>query len=298
MGIFNSVHSKTSICLKPVHIFGRDANAADTIISHQGSSRLHCVLRWQSGNWFVTYESKNGCFINGKRAEKGHSLCLIKGDVFSTSKDNLTAWTLVDDSEPKPVIVNNTNNCWLALETLNILPNETKAECQIIQRGQQWFFEKEHEHFLISEGFSFFMEGMNWQFYPNYLLQETEYFVDQTQEIPEITFNVSRNEEHVGIVFRYQNETFNLNRKSYHYLILELARRWLADTEAKDSDRGWMSNALILHELGIEINHLNIQIFRIRNAIKEFSPHWSQHLIERRRGEIRLHKSSIDIQKG
>ncbi|TQV88041.1 FHA domain-containing protein [Aliikangiella coralliicola] len=298
MGIFNSIHSKTSIYLKPVHIFGRDSNTADTVISHQGSSRLHCVLRWQAGHWFVTDESKNGCFINGKRIEKGHSLCLAKGDVFSTCKNNSAAWTFEDESAPKPIILNKESSRWIELEPLNILPDENTPECQIVQQGQHWFFEKDHEHVSISEGFSFLMEGKHWHFFPNFLLQETEYVADQKREIPEIIFDVSRNEEHVGIIFRSQNEEFNLGRKIHHYLILELARHRLEDSDAQESDRGWMSNDLVLHRLGIDMNHLNIQIYRARKAIKEYSQNWSQHLIERRRGEMRLHECKIEINKG
>ncbi|MCO7225589.1 FHA domain-containing protein [Pleionea sp. CnH1-48] len=298
MGTFNSVHSNTSIYLKPVHIVGRDANAADTLISHPGSSRLHCVMRWQSGHWFVTDESKNGCFINGKRIEKGHSLCLNKGDVFSTCKDNSVAWVLEDDSEPRPILVHKESSTSIELDELNILPSEEQPDCQIIKQGQQWFFEKDNEHQEIKEGFSFIMDGKLWHFYPNFLLQETELFSDQEQEIPQIIFDVSRNEEHVGVVLRVQNEEFNLGRKIYHYLMLELARHRLEDKDAKESDRGWLSNDLMLHTLGIDMNNFNIQIYRARKALKEFSPYWSQHLFERRRGEIRLHECLIDIRKG
>lgn len=298
MGVFNSVHSKTSIYLKPVHIFGRDANAADTLISHQGSSRLHCVMRWQSGHWFVTDESKNGCFVNGKRIEKGRSLCLKKSDVFSTSNDNSVAWTLEDDSAPSPIIINKESSSWIELDSLNILPNEDASECQINQKDQEWFFENDDEHFAITEGFSFTMEGKLWHFYPNSLFQETEFFSEEAQKPPELTFDVSRNEEHVGIVLRSQNEEFNLGRKIFHYLILELARYRLEDINAKESDRGWMSNDLVLHKLGIDMNHLNIQIYRARKAIKEYSPYWSQHLIERRRGEVRLSECKVNILQG
>ena len=298
MGTLNSIDSNDAIYLKPVHIIGRDPNAADTLIAHPGSSRLHCVLRWQAGHWFVTDESKNGCFINGKKMEKGRSLCLKKGDIFSTCKDNSSAWRLEDESVPKPAILNRESSQWIELDALNLLPDESAPECQIIQQDHSWFFEQAHEHFAIQEGFSFLMRGERWTFYPNFLLQETECFSEVEREVPEIIFDVSRNEEHIGITLRLKTEEFNLGRKTYHYLLLELARYWLEDKDAPISDRGWMSNDLILHNLGIDINHFNIQIYRARKALKEYSPDWSQHLIERRRGEVRLHECQIEIRNG
>ncbi len=289
------MHSQSLICLKPVHIFGRDPNIADFVLKKDSFSRMHCVFRWQNGSWFLTDESKNGCYINGDRIEQGRSMRLNKGDVFSIGNEREDQWVLTNDERPKPVLVSSDNDDYMELQTLNILPNEKQPECQILQKGQEWIFEKEHDFFPIAEGFQFSLNNNSWTFYPNHLLDETEFRGRVGEKPPNLTFNVSRNEEHIQLIFEFTVGVFDLGHKTHHYLLLEMARHLLDDPTETEKERGWMNNDLLLHNLKIDINHLNIQIYRARKDIRKCSHYWGQSLIERRRGEIRLFPCNVVI---
>ncbi len=297
MAILKAKNSSTIVYLKPVHIFGRDPSVADSILDSESCSRMHCVIRWQSGLWYITDESRNGCFINGERIEKGKGANIVEGDIISIGTDEDSLWVVENDNEPKPVLVCQEQNRFIELQTLNLLPNDIHPECQILQQGDDWLYESNQDFQLIKENFAIKIEGLHWTFHPNYVVQETKYTYDASEDIPKLTFNVSRNEEHIQILFEAGGKVSDLGHKTHHYLLLEMARHQLEDSTASKQELGWMSNDLLLNNMKIDNNHLNIQIYRAREAIRKYSGHWGQHLIERRRGEIRISPCQISINK-
>ncbi len=297
MGILKALNTSELLYLKPVHIFGRDPAVADVVLQGQSCSRMHCVIRWQSGLWQLVDESKNGCFINEQRVEKGRSTTLNQGDIFSAGSEPSARWVVESDGPPQPLLISLDGQEVIPLQTLNILPNEESPECQIVQQGHDWFFEQGHDYHPISEGFQLMIGDREWVFRSNQILDETELGARVGQGTPGLIFDVSRNEEHINLIFESNNVQFDLDHKSYHYLLLEMARYFAADTSDDLKQRGWMSNDLLLHNLQIDINHLNIQIYRARQALRVCSSYWGQNLIERRRGEIRLHPCHILIRK-
>ena len=298
MAILKQLSGSSFICLKPVHILGRDPNVADTLLTTQSCSRLHCVFRWQSGQWFVTDESRNGCFLNAKKMDSGQSVRIKKGDRFSTSPDASDHWVMADESVPKPVIVNNTATKMIELSPLNILPNDREPECQILQQGPSWYYENDQDRLEMSEGFSLALAGDRWTFFPNAVLQETEIFSSTLgMDIPELVFHVSQDEEHVELTLNVGKQSFALGHKNHHYLLLEVARHALETTNDDEEEWAWMSIDLLLRNLRIEINYMNIMIYRARAAIRKCSSYWGENLIERRRGELRFHRSKIKVVK-
>lgn len=294
MAILKALDSQNIIYVKPTHIFGRDPSVADTVLNCDSCSRMHCVIRWQNGLWFLTDESRNGCYVNGERIEKGKSFSLTTGDTLAIGKDKGVQWVLENDNAPKPVLICE-NHQLIELSSLNILPNESSPECQILKNGEEWVYESGHDYQAIDENFRCHIGGKEWTFYPNRLVQETKFYDRVNEENPKLSFNVSRNEEHVQITFELDGKSFDLGHKTHHYLLLEMARHQQQDNTQDSKDLGWMSNDLLLNNMRIDINHLNIQIYRAREAIRKCSSHWGQHLIERRRGEIRLHPCEVVI---
>ncbi|GLS25287.1 FHA domain-containing protein [Marinibactrum halimedae] len=291
MAILRSTDSSSFIYLKPAHIFGRDPNTADQLLFDTACSRLHCVIRWQGNCWVLTDESRNGCYINGTPTKRGQTVRLKLGDIFAPSKSSQPQWQLEDDSEPTPVIITTCGSRLIKLSSFNLLPNEHTPICQLTQKNHQWYFEQGHDSVEISEGFIFDMAGQHWRFYPNYVVQETEVFEDNST--PMLIFDVSQNQEHIGLSMNIDGRNIEFGYKAHHQFLLEMAKHKLEFNSEKDA--GWMSNDLLMHNLGIDINYLNIQIYRIRDAIKKYSPYWAQHLIERRRGEVRLSGCEIKI---
>ncbi len=295
MALLRSLHTNTLVYIKPVHVFGRDPSASDIVLTHHSCSRMHGVIKWENGLWFLNDESRNGCIVNGEKLGKGKRICLEKGFHIVMAEAADHQWVVESLGEPKPVLIREDGSRFVELENNNILPNQEAPECQVVLQDQAWTLESGHELVPLKDGDSIKIAGALWRFHPNQLVEETRFHEPMAAAQPELEFFVSRNQEHVQLIFRDGNSSFDLGLKTHNYLLLEMARTYQADDGASEKDRGWMSNMLLLHNMNIDINHLNIQIYRAREAIRKCSAHWGQHLIERRRGEIRLHPSLIRI---
>lgn len=295
MGILKTLDGSRLIYLKPVHVFGRDPNVADYILTSDACSRMHCVIRWQGDHWVLTDESRNGCFVNGKQIETGSSVALREGDTLTVADDGDSQWVLFNGDCSLPVLVQLDASAYLELHPLNILPSEQQPECQIFKSGYGWVFETDKNSHPISEGSQVVINDKRWVFYPNHLLDETELRENAKSKTLTLEFDVSRNEEHVQLILGNGTEIFNLGHKSHHYLLLEMARYQLQDDIDNEKEKGWITNDLLLHDLKIDINNLNIQIYRARKSLRKFSEQLSQNLIERRRGELRLRPCNIII---
>lgn len=297
MAILKALNNSTLIYLKPVHIFGRDPSVADSILDGESCSRMHCVIRWQTGLWYITDESRNGCSINGERIKKGSGFNLSQGDILSIGNDENGQWLVECDKGPKPVLICQEQNRFIELQTLNILPDELNPECQILLQNDEWLYENGQDFQVIKDNFALKIAGLEWVFHPNHLVQETKYNYPIEKDIPKLTFNVSRDEENIQLLFELDGKISDLGHKTHHYLLLEMARHQLEDSGASKKELGWISNDLLLNNMRIDSNHLNIQIYRAREAIRKCSSHWGQRLIERRRGEIRLCPCLLSINK-
>ena len=106
-------------------------------------------------------------------------------------------------------------------------------------------------------------------------------------------FQTSLNEEHTFLNVSQGNKgKINLGERAHHYCLLTLARRRLNDAKngLDPSSQGWIELAQLSKSLGLEPEHLNIQIFRARTQLVNAFPHLAQlpSIIERRRGELRF----------
>jgi hypothetical protein len=78
----------------------------------------------------------------------------------------------------------------------------------------------------------------------------------------DLVFQVSRDEEYVQVSARASGRTIDLGARAHHYLLLQLARRRLADSESGLPD--WASGWVPMDEFG-PTPRLNLDIFRIRS---------------------------------
>lgn len=295
MGVLKTVNGSQVIYLKPVHVFGRDPNVADYLLTNQSCSRMHCVIRWQGNHWGLVDESTNGCLVNGELVEKGLSVRLFKGDTVTIAGDETSKWRMYDEAPAKPVLVRLDGGDFIELTNLNILPSEKQPECQIFNSADAWVYESNQDSHLISEGSQVDISGQRWVFYPNQNLDKTVFKERAISDDLAADFSVSRSEEHVHISVFFGGRSYDLGHKTYHYLLLEMARYQLEDDIDNIKEKGWINNDLLLHNLKIDVNHLNIQIYRTRKAVSKISKRLSETFIERRRGEIRLKPCKITI---
>jgi len=106
------------------------------------------------------------------------------------------------------------------------------------------------------------------------------------------SFQASLDEEHVEAIISQHDKEIKLQERVHHYLLLTLARQRLEDAKKgiDQDNQGWLDMGLLGKMLGLELNHINIQIFRARKQIADAMPEVFNlcQLVERRPGSIRF----------
>lgn len=281
-----------------MHTMGRDSVTVDTMLENSHCSRLQCVFRFQGGVWIISDKSKNGTFVNAKPIN-GEGLSLVMGDKISFPGEK-AYWTLDQATSPKPMLVCQQKRNYMELSSLNVLPNESNPELLISKQGEKWILEKGENAQVIYGGQYIHLSGKDWVFYPNDLIQETitHLYIEEQDKFLHLHFDISLNEENIRVVSNYKNKKTDFGYKAHHQLLLVLARYRIYDQERNIPvcEQGWMASDVLLHELGIEGNHLNISIYRLRKAF--ISTGFTESLIERRQGEIRIGNFDLTLHKG
>ncbi len=127
------------------------------------------------------------------------------------------------------------------------------------------------------------------------------------QPLPEarwtMKFHVSLNEEHVFIALHEGvAPPLDLGERVHHYCLLVLARLRVADAARgiDGSSQGWVDVQQLARMLGLDVAHLNIQLFRARRQIQEVLPAGlaDAQVVERRRGEVRFGGFGIEVVRG
>ncbi|NQY33362.1 MAG: hypothetical protein HRT37_00040 [Alteromonadaceae bacterium] len=114
-----------------------------------------------------------------------------------------------------------------------------------------------------------------------------------------LIFCVSLNEEHVEIIINKDQLFYSLGIKVHNYILLLLARKIIEDKAIgfPKQEWGWISKHSLLDMLKINVNHLNIQIYRAKKSVSVIDNVLSKRLFESRPGEVRLGPTDLIIDK-
>ncbi len=304
MAILFNIQTQKSLVLRNPHTFGRSATSCNTLLAGTKVSRLHCSIHWNGSYWLLQDSSTNGCFINQVRMTKTKMKRLKQADKLNFADLDSETWQLIDDSEPKSMLVPLNNNVPnIALEQVFVLPDENSPEITLyLSPERRWLAESNTGTVELSSGDNVKTSKGDWYFVGNYPEAET-CFVNNFHQEQVLTvsaeFTVSQNEEHVSISLTIADKTIDLGIRSHHYLILILARKWQEDNSnnRQNSERGWIDKSLLCDELIMTEQYMNIQIYRFRKQVASLMSD-SMILpqpIERRLGEIRITFDDITI---
>jgi hypothetical protein len=99
---------------------------------------------------------------------------------------------------------------------------------------------------------------------------------------------VSRDEEHVEVALLHDGRTIPLEPRSYHYLLLTLARMRTADTASSPAERGWVERDELCRMLAVDALKLNTDICRLRKQLAAAGVHGAAGIVARRPGSAQL----------
>jgi len=108
---------------------------------------------------------------------------------------------------------------------------------------------------------------------------------------------VSRDEEHVELSLLYGGRSVVLPSRSYHYMLLTLARLRARDTDLSPAERGWVDREELCGMLATDALKLNTDICRLRKQLAEAGVQGAAGIVARRQGsgQLRLGIEKVEI---
>ncbi len=297
MGILLNQKTNNRVFLRSYHVFGRHPGSSNTLLGNPEASRIHASILWNGSYWTLKDSSSNGTFVNNKAIVTAVKVALKCGDKICFGNIKASPWILMDDSAPKSMLVPiKSEEPVLELESVVVIPNENNPQITLYQEPNgDWLCENNSGIMRLESGSKVSIKHKSWYFVNAKPLDETkkaDQLTDNITTVIRINFSVSRNEEHVSLGIVFEGEQIDLGERTHHYLLLVLARKRINDQQSgvEESEQGWVDKDRLCQQLGLDENHINIQIYRLRKQLMQVNPMAVQllQIIERRRGEIRF----------
>jgi len=299
--------------LRAHHTFGRSTDKVDTSVTSPTASRIHAAFQWSGQGWQVRDLSRNGTWVAGVRLTASQDVDIVAGDeVFFGSPDG-DSWQFVDDSPPRSLLLANTpDTSTVELKPYTFLPNEGHPEIALTysQNRHCWLSHRvedadpEQSERVLKHGELLFCNGQQWKIFLAECENATELYPLAENQLDdfEFVFDLSLDEENTILRLERQQQTLDMGERTHHYLLLHLARiRAMAAQHGLDQNtEGWIANDQLSKDLGMDMAHINILIFRARKQFAESSDVSleSEHLVERGKGRLRFGCPRFKIYKG
>lgn len=317
MAYLTSTQTQFHLYLKAFHQFGRLATAVDTVIDSPEISRIHAVIEWIDGTWYIRDISKNGVWLNNQLLAANTLQPLKRHDQICFANLKHISFVVENVDRPQDVLVPHTATKQhdtppadpIFLEHYHFLPTESSPEIIIFYDivEQCWFCESLDSATIsrIDDGEFLEFSHSIWQLVKgaNACEKETIAIKDKPENELCYIFTISQDEELTEFSLKNSQRHIDCDVRSHHYLTALLARYKGQDRhDALPEDlQGWRTMEQLTKDIGLSENHVNIQIHRAR---KQLSDKLQAHgmceplLIERKRGQVRLSANNFKVFKG
>jgi hypothetical protein len=284
-------------------LFGRDATC-DVRVDDPKVSHEHASLRWKDGTWELRdLGSVNGTFVGTRRLAAGERAQLEVGAVFSLANPSIL-FELVDDSPPVAATLHRaTGKLLVATGGILVLPSEDQPRMTLFASSDGiWHVEVDQEVRAAKHGEELVLGA------ETYVVEVPTPTVGTARsganspmlESLRLKFAVAPDEESVEVTLFVGDKPTTLPPRRYHYLLVTLARAWLADIGIAPSVRGYRDRDELCDKLEVDVMKLNVEIYRLRKQFAELGVQGAAGLIERRPGtfEVRIGITNIEVVMG
>ncbi|WP_299595345.1 FHA domain-containing protein [uncultured Microbulbifer sp.] len=294
------------------HTIGRRQGVADTRITLPEISGIHAAIQWTGSHWIIRDLSRNGTWVNGQQLIPAKNQQLQLGDKLAFGRDANPVWKVENLDAPENLLIDIHSGESQILESYHLLPDEHDpiASLHFNPVNGVWIYEllESPEHAesakVVNHGSRIDCGHTSWQLFLAASQSTTTELSLRSLCVSDfrLRFTVSHHEEHIQLQLTKDDMRLDLAARTHNYLLLYLARARIRDIQRKVDapDQGWVAIDLATRELGINVNHLNTQIFRARKQIADSLPDAidTSRLVERRAYEMRLGAYMLDIFKG
>jgi hypothetical protein len=299
VGILKELQTERRITLGPRCLIGRHP-ACDLRVDDPRVSGEHAVLRWLNGCWELRdLGSRNGTFLDGSRLAPGERVMLSTGEAFAIGSA-ASGFILEDGGCPMPGARHRSSGAHrCAADHVLVLPDEERPVVTVYEDSAgRWVAAREERLDVVQDHDLIVVEGEPWVLeLPPGLRATWETSAGLTLELVGLHIAASRDEEHVEVTVIHDAGAFQLEPRSYHYLLLVLARLFLEDTQSSPAERGWVRRETLCQMLAIDPLKLNVDVCRLRKQLGEAGVHGAAGIVARRpvTGQLRIGISRIEV---
>ncbi len=303
MALLERPETRQTVLVEPELVIGRQPTCGLRLAATYVSS-LHATLRWDEPQWELKdLGSRNGTWLNGERLAPGQAYPVTRGARMAFGSEQ-EAWTLVDDSPPRPMVVPLDGGAPVVLEDDVVgLPSDENPEVTLMRDNTGlWRVERMDGEVIALENRGIIeIAGKSWRVAFGDGVGATS-VIAATPEHAAISlrFKVSPDEEHVELSVEHAGRSFALGCRGHNYLLLTLARLRLADAKSgtRNSACGWTYVDDLEKSLKLTPARINLDIFRIRQQFSRLDFGRTVNIIERRSRvkQLRIGADTISIE--
>lgn len=317
------------VYLHSYHSFGRKIpggwSRVDTALTDRSVSRQHAFIECINDAWILRDTSLNGILVNDQPlpAKEPYRLQVHDSIIFGDPK--LGCFTVADLSPYQPFLLPRPNNLKdadlyktppystacrlderaLMLNEYQLLPCEQNPDVCIFRDSGRWMLEhlQTGTEQRLNNGGMLWIEDKQWQaFVTSHLAEETQAITPpKSAEAPEFMFKLTQDEETTALNIRYHGEKVELGSRAHHYPLVLLARKRIDDLKNGRSpdDSGWVFRSQLARMLGVDANHLNILLHRLRKQLAQSADNAAAlSALELKDRQVRFGEVPVTIHKG
>lgn len=305
MAVLSATTHDQQITLGRRNLVGRGASCVVRHADKRVSSE-HATLSWSGLHWQLRdLGSYNGTLLNGKPLPHGAYAKVSRGDVIECGCPE-ARWALLDDGPPLAFARCADGRVVFATQGWLLLPDADEPQACVAQlEGARWEIESGKERRTVADQDLVHAGGQSWRlFLPG--TSDTEQTSTSEPRLLlrdlKVGFYVSLDEEHVEIHLSSAQHDVRLVPRAHHYMLLTLARAKEEDRSAsiEESERGWLHAEALAAALRVDVEKLNVDVFRARRQFLEAGVVDAHALVERRQHSraLRLGLHSFEISRG
>lgn len=275
------------------HVVGR-ASACQLRLTPPEISGLHAELRWDGDRWIVQdLGSRNGTFVDGARISAGERAPVRVGSVIAFG-DLEDCYHVTEIDPPRLMAVAADGRAVIADTSLLSVPTDDNPELTVFEDAQgRWVIDTADGNHLLQEHEVVVVGDTSWTIF---LPTASARTIDtDSGPLPlgavGLDFRVSRDEEYVSIRVSHDRGNVDIEPRAHAQLLLTLARIRLADAEREhlsESEHGWIHRDDLLKALGVDLQLLNLWVFRARQQLIKAGIRDAGNVVERRSGTLQL----------
>ncbi len=259
---------------------------ADIRINDRRISSEHAVVSYNGGLWEVKdLGSRNGTVVDGRRLDPGSRIPLRVGSELRFGSSD-SAWTLESDEAPDVVVLDLEEGG--ALEGEHGLLQIDDGMLLFTENGRDYFLEvRGHRHEVVDRQVVE-LEGRRLRIsIPPPDENGQTITADGILLSRDVTlqFQVSPDEEHIQVRVIAEGVRKELRARSFDYMLLALARARIIDAASGDlapEEQGWVYADELAKDLGMDVSHVNVDIYRARRRFAAAGVQGADEMLERR----------------